>query len=68
MNHMRYVSNKTDWIKAEVKKFADSPANTMKKWNDERAWGEPLVGFSNGADPIYKFYKTDIGDFYLSLL
>jgi epoxyqueuosine reductase len=57
-----------EWIRAEVKKFIDSPANTMKKWNNEPAWGEPITGFSNGADPLYTFYKKDIGDFYLSPL
>jgi len=38
----------------------------MKKWNNEPAWGEPIVGFSNGADPLYNFYKEDIGAFYRS--
>jgi ferredoxin len=65
---MRLERNKAEWIKVEVKKFADSPDNTLKKWNDEPAWGKPIVGFSNGADPLYKFYKTDIGDFYRSPL
>jgi ferredoxin len=65
---MRPERNKAEWIKVEVKKFTDSPANTLKKWNDESAWGEPIVGFSNGADPLYKFYKRDVGEFYRSPL
>jgi ferredoxin len=64
---MKY-EGKAGWIKAEVNKFIDSPVNTLKKWNDEPAWGEPIIGFSNGADPIYRFYKKDIGDFYFSPL
>ena len=56
------------WIQAELKKFTNSSANTMKKWNDEPAWGEPIIGFSNGADPLYSFYKKDIGEFYLAPL
>lgn len=52
----------------EVKAFTASPANTLQKWQNEPAWGEPLVGFSNGADPLYAFYKTDIGAFYRSPL
>jgi epoxyqueuosine reductase len=56
--------NEAEWIRAEVKTFTNSPANTMKKWDNEPAWGEPLVGFSNGADPLYAFYKDDIGEFY----
>lgn len=31
---------------------------------DEKAWGEPVIGFSNGADELYKQVKEDIGDFY----
>jgi len=42
---MRPERNKAEWIKVEVKKFINSPANTLKKWNDEPAWGEPIVGF-----------------------
>ncbi len=51
-------------IVAEVQRFIHSPANTLKKWDDEPAWDDPLVGFSNGADPLYDFYKQDIGAFY----
>lgn len=61
---MGYKGNEAEWIRVEVKTFTNSTANTMKKWNDEPAWGEPLVGFSNGADPLYAFYKEDIGAFY----
>jgi len=45
MSHMRPEKNKAEWIKVEVKKFINSPANILKKWNDEPAWGEPIVGF-----------------------
>ncbi len=65
-NHLKPERNNVDWIKGEVKTFTASPANTMKKWNDEHAWGEPIVGFSNGADQLYNFYKRDIGNFYRS--
>jgi ferredoxin len=61
---MRSKDNEAEWIRVEVKTFTASQANTMKKWNDEPAWGEPIVGFSNGADPLYAFYKEDIGTFY----
>ena len=61
---MSYKDNKAESIKVEVKTFTNSPENTMKNWNNEPAWGEPIVGFSNGADPLYAFYKEDIGAFY----
>jgi epoxyqueuosine reductase len=57
-------ANPAAWIRGEVKAFTRSPANTMKKWNEEPAWGDPLVGFSSGADPLYVFYQEDIGAFY----
>jgi len=60
------IPSPREWISTEIKKFTDSSANTLRKWNDERAWDEPLIGFSNGADPLYKFYKKDIGDFYIT--
>ena len=56
------------WIEGEIKRFIESPENTMKNEEDEPAWAEPLVGFSSGADPLYQFYKEDIGEFYLSPL
>jgi epoxyqueuosine reductase QueG len=37
----------------------------MLKWENEPAWARPIIGFSNGADPLYKFFKEDIGDFYI---
>jgi epoxyqueuosine reductase len=51
-------------IADEIKRFMKSPANTMKNWDDEPAWAEPLVGFSSGADPLYSFYREDIGGFH----
>jgi hypothetical protein len=57
------------WIEFTIKRFVnESPENSMKNKNNERAWAEPLVGFSSGGDPLYKFYKKDIGEFYLTPL
>jgi len=36
----------------------------MKNVGNEPAWDEPIVGYSNGADPLYDFYKRDIGGFF----
>jgi hypothetical protein len=47
-----------------IKDYTKTQENSMKKWDNEPAWGEPLVGFSNGTDPLYHFYKQDIGGFY----
>jgi epoxyqueuosine reductase len=59
----------SSWLSREIKEFvAASPENRLKNDTGERAWDEPLVGFSNGADPIYLWIKEDIGPFYLTPL
>lgn len=52
------------WIRDKISSFASGSDNSLGKWNDEPAWSEPLVGFSSGADPLYLFFKQDIGEFY----
>lgn len=55
------------WVEAIIKGFVnESPENTLRNAENERAWAEPIVGFSSGADPLYQFYKKDIGPFYLT--
>jgi epoxyqueuosine reductase QueG len=55
-----------EWIETLIKHFInESPKNTLKNDENEKAWAKPLIGFSNGADPLYQFYKEDIGEFYL---
>ncbi|UCD46018.1 MAG: epoxyqueuosine reductase [Candidatus Bathyarchaeota archaeon] len=62
------MSKLRSWVEGLVKAFVDSPENTMQNQENERAWGEPLVGFSSGADPLYLFYKEDIGSFFMTPL
>ena len=53
------------WIENVVKSFvSDSSENSLMNEKNEKAWEEPLVGFSNGEDPLYDFYKENIGGFY----
>ncbi|MCW3991144.1 MAG: epoxyqueuosine reductase [Candidatus Bathyarchaeota archaeon] len=68
MLNLRYGFEDTGaWVEAVVKRFINESAeNTLRNEENERAWADPLVGFSNGADPLYRFYKEDIGDFFLS--
>jgi epoxyqueuosine reductase QueG len=59
----------TTWIEKVIEQFvSEDPENSLRNEKNERAWAEPLVGFSNGSDPLYQFYKKDIGEFYLSPL
>ena len=53
------------WITETVKSYVnESPENSLKNKADDKAWADPLIGFSNGADPLYQFYKEDIGSFF----
>jgi epoxyqueuosine reductase len=55
------------WITNLIRDFIEhSPVNSLGKDSNKKAWAEPLVGFSNGADSLYDFYKKDIGDFFLT--
>jgi len=54
------------WITEIVRTFvATSSENALKGTLDEKAFNDPLVGFSSGADPLYAEYVAHIGDFYL---
>jgi hypothetical protein len=57
------------WIEGIIKNFVnESPENSLRNNEKERAWADPLVGFSKGDDPLYQFYKKDIGSFYMAPL
>ncbi|MBU7004930.1 MAG: epoxyqueuosine reductase, partial [Theionarchaea archaeon] len=51
-------------IESAILEFINSPMNTLKNADNEPAWGTPLVGYSSGADPLYEFYKREIGEFH----
>lgn len=52
------------WVEKVIRDFIDSPENTMKNTRNDRAWAEPLVGFSGGDDPIFQAYKEYVGPFH----
>ncbi len=61
--------NVGSWIKSIIRNFArTSPENTLGTGDGQKAFDSPLVGFSNGADPLYDQYVSHIGDFYLTPL
>jgi len=58
-------NNPGDWIEKLIVDFvARSWENRLGPGMPEPAFGAPLVGFSSGADPLYKEYVAHIGDFY----
>jgi epoxyqueuosine reductase len=57
--------NDAAWITSLIVDYvAKSPNNSIKNAENEKAWAEPLVGFSRGDDSIYQFYKENIGSFH----
>lgn len=52
-------------ITSLIKNFtAGSPLNSLRNEAKEKAWDEPLVGFSRGEDPLYQLYKEKVGPFH----
>ncbi|MBM4429223.1 MAG: epoxyqueuosine reductase [Chloroflexi bacterium] len=52
------------WIKKSINDLVRSPQNSLQNAANERAWDEPIVGFSRGDDPLYAQLRSKIGDFY----
>lgn len=62
---MREIDNPGAWVTTIVRDFVcESPENTLQNQVNERAWGDPLVGFSRGDDPLYEQYKEVVGHFH----
>ncbi len=53
------MSDKKVWLHSLVVDFMEtSTANRMgEKFGEEKMWDRPVVGFANGADPIFAAYK-----------
>ncbi len=65
MEKIDFSENAAAWIGKTIRGFLDnSKENTLKDEKNKRAWADPLVGFSNGADPLYQEFKRHIGSFY----
>jgi len=63
----RFQTNPAQFIAEEIKEFAStSPLNRMSFINDYIIWGEPLVKFADGDDPIFTEYKTIIAPTHLT--
>ena len=65
MKEINPIKDTAKWIEAVIKDFINtSSQNTLKNDKNEKAWEEPLVGFSNGNDRLYQEYKKCIGPFH----
>ena len=52
------------WIIKVIHDFCEGPQNTLQNEANERAWDEPLVGFSRGDDPLCQAYKEYVGPYH----
>jgi len=59
------IKDPAKWIESMIKDFINtSPENTLKNPQNDKAWADPLVGFSAGDDPLYQEYKKYVGPFH----
>ncbi|ACL16087.1 4Fe-4S ferredoxin [Methanosphaerula palustris] len=50
------------WLERIIKEYwMHSPENRMGDGGEEKAFDEPLLGFSNGDDPLYREIQADVG-------
>src|SRR3989339_1705463 len=65
MKKDRWIKDPEKKIEETIRDFIkDSPENTLKNKENEKAWEDVLVGFSNGADPLYQESKEHVGAFH----
>ncbi len=59
--------NPAAFITSTIKEYvATSPNNVLPDHPGEHIWDEPLIGFSNGDDPLFQEYKKIIGEFHVT--
>jgi len=57
--------NPAVWIDSVVRDFfRESPLNSLRNAANEKAWADPLVGFSRGDDSLFSLYKDRVGPFH----
>jgi len=65
MEEKSKVKETTMWIESIVKDFINqSPENTLRNEANDKAFDDPLVGFSRGDDSIYESYKELVGSLH----
>ena len=53
------------WLQSIIKTFLSNPSqNTLQNETHEKAFDQPLVGFSSGDDPVYEDFKKHVGPFH----
>ena len=63
----QFQDDPAKFIEQSIKDYtALSVNNRFLPFPADRIWDEPLIGFANGDDPLFKEYKTVIGDFHFT--
>jgi epoxyqueuosine reductase len=65
MSSTNQIQDPAGWLERIIRDFINgSFENRLRSDGDEKAWAEPLIGFSCGEDSLYDKLKEDIGPFY----
>ncbi|MFC2021137.1 hypothetical protein ACFLU1_05065, partial [Chloroflexota bacterium] len=63
----QFQTDPARWVEEEVKAFTGkSPLGNMPPFRDYRIFGEPVVSFADGDDPIFTKFKTAIAPTHLT--
>lgn len=63
---LKEMKDPAAWVEGVIRDFINSPENTLRNRENERAWADPLVGFSSGDDPLFEAYKQHVGPFHFT--
>jgi epoxyqueuosine reductase len=62
-----FRSDPARFIENAIREYVrTSPLNRLAKFDDSPIVDEPVVAFADGDDPIFREYKTIIGDFHMT--
>lgn len=62
---MRESINYAEWMESVISEFiAGSPENTLQNPANDKAFENPLIGFSRGDDPLWEASRTFVGSFH----
>jgi epoxyqueuosine reductase QueG len=62
---MEFQKDGAAWLNHLIAGFVAGPDNVLGgPLGAEPAWADPLVGYANGADPLWSLYKTVVGPFH----
>ncbi len=57
--------DKAEWITGLIRDWVNtSPDNTLGNASNDKAWDDPLVGFSRGDDAYWESFKEHVGPFH----